>query len=492
MNLWNTAKADHVGARADQQDRVEVFSDHEHGEYLILVSDGVGGHAGGALASQSVVNVARLLWDSRTGSTELRSFLYDLCRKSHDEINRIGVQESVAPRATIAAVFVRREKVGWVHSGDSRVYHFIGKECRGRTRDHSVLQMLVEQKQVKEEDMGTHPDQGVLLQSLGGKDFSEPTIAVKDVASGESYLVCTDGFWERIKREEAGKVVTAGANLQQKLAEAVYEAARRGREKSDNVAAAALAPVTQTIANKLNSPWVLLGAGVAAIVVLVIGLAVLFATNGFSGSSKSETHKSVENPAPPPPQRTPTEGHIATPDPEASNAIGVAVASEKQKEERRKIEEDRQKMAEERRKMEADKKKLADEQKEAEEKRLAAEAEAKRVADAAAAEAEKKKGAEESARKMEEYQRKEREKTLTQAEREMRLRYLATLDDSRPLTLTPRETPRRLNDPNSCSDPKQDGQNRDREAGGKGRTANPKWTPTPSPTPAKWWNPFHL
>src|ERR1051326_7363439 len=99
------AKADHVGARRDQQDRVAVFSDPEAQTHLLVFSDGVGGQEYGALASQAVVDTAEKLWRANhRGQAPQREFLSRLCQEAHEEILRIGRKLESGPRATIVAL----------------------------------------------------------------------------------------------------------------------------------------------------------------------------------------------------------------------------------------------------------------------------------------------------------------------------------------------------------------------------------------------------
>jgi serine/threonine protein phosphatase PrpC len=244
MIPWIAAKADHLGARREQQDRVTVLTFPPRRECLVLVSDGVGGMAGGGLASQAVLDVANKLWAAqKTQPVSPRDFLLKLCQLAHREISRIGKEIDEGPRATIAAAYVYGGEACWVHSGDSRVYQFRDSVMVSRTRDHSILQVLVDRGSVKEEEMGTHPDQGKLLQSLGGDEFKVPTIGNGRVGPGDAFLVCSDGFWEHITPKEIGGMFATGPDLPRSLQQHVNLAAKRGGAKADNVSAAAVALV---------------------------------------------------------------------------------------------------------------------------------------------------------------------------------------------------------------------------------------------------------
>jgi len=134
----------------------------------------MGGHRGGSLAAQTLLEIAETKWDSCSGAPgDPKRFLEHLCQDAHQEINLRGRERGLDPRSTLVALIVRGSRACWVHVGDSRLYLFRGRELRVRTRDHSLVQELVEAGQIAEEDMATHPDQNKLLRSIGGKRLAK-------------------------------------------------------------------------------------------------------------------------------------------------------------------------------------------------------------------------------------------------------------------------------------------------------------------------------
>src|SRR3981081_3336065 len=159
-------QAESKGPRDEQQDAAVWLTSEQLGTALLVVSDGVGGNRGGRVASQIVVEGARRLWQKRNGQfDDPWADIESLCRMAHDQMNQQGEALNVSPRATVVALYLTQSEAYWVHSGDSRLYHFRAGRPIKRTEDHSVLQVMVKQGMVSEETMGTHPDQGRLLQS---------------------------------------------------------------------------------------------------------------------------------------------------------------------------------------------------------------------------------------------------------------------------------------------------------------------------------------
>lgn len=232
------------GPRPEQQDSGICLHDDAQGTALLVIGDGVGGRSGGRLASQKLTQLASELWEERKGHLDKPAEdLAMLCQVAHEHINSEGSKLGISPRTTIVALYLTPSQAFWVHSGDSRLYHFRAGELLERTEDHSLLEIMVQRGAVKEEDMGSHPDQNTLLQSLGGDEFVEPSSGSADITPNDGFLLCTDGFWERTKPEEMAALVFAEQKgAAELLAEAVERALGRNGPKGDNVTVAVALP----------------------------------------------------------------------------------------------------------------------------------------------------------------------------------------------------------------------------------------------------------
>ena len=236
--------AEAIGARDEQQDANIVLSSVERGTALLVVSDGVGGESGGRIASQRVTKVALKMWEDHDGVLpDPAQDLNTLCQLAHEQINADGDRYKVSPRATIVALYLTPTQAYWVHSGDSRLYHFRDGKLIERTEDHSLLQLMLKQGLVKEEQMGSHPDQGLLVQALGGEQYRPPSKGSTQTTAGDAFLLCTDGFWERITLEEMAQLLFEDQpHVQSQLADAVKRAVQRNGPDGDNVTVAIALP----------------------------------------------------------------------------------------------------------------------------------------------------------------------------------------------------------------------------------------------------------
>jgi hypothetical protein len=91
--------------------------------------------------------------------------------------------------------------------------------------------------------MGGHPDQGRLLQSIGGPDYKEPSLDSARTTPDDAFLLCTDGFWERTTEAEMAEVLYAPrAGVKHLLTEAVQRAVERNGPRGDNLTVAVALP----------------------------------------------------------------------------------------------------------------------------------------------------------------------------------------------------------------------------------------------------------
>ena len=228
------------GARDHQEDACGHWFDPAGKQLFAVVADGAGGHGGGAEASKATIASAAQTWEKIPASdlADPAAFLAQWMQDAHLAVNEASAKIHRSARAVVVACFTDGESAHWVHAGDCRLLRFHEGKLVERTRDDSVVQVLFERGDITEEEMGTHPDQSRLLQSLGGEDAPSPRPGNAEVAAGDVLILCSDGFWEHLKPAELEKLAaTPPAKRQHALDLAVAEAVRRAGAKADNTTA---------------------------------------------------------------------------------------------------------------------------------------------------------------------------------------------------------------------------------------------------------------
>ena len=224
----------HQGAREEQQDAAGHISDGKH--LLVVLCDGAGGHRGGSRASKVGVVTARNAFEQAKGRfSDPPAALRDICKTANEEIIRLGETPKLAPRSTIVTLYLDGQQAHWIYMGDSRIYRLRDGKILDRTKDHTMVQILLQHGEITEEEMGTHPDQGRLLRALGSEEEFRPTSLSFDLGKNDAFLLCSDGFWERTTRAEIENLFST-TPTQEKLDAAVAQAVQRNGSRGDNVA----------------------------------------------------------------------------------------------------------------------------------------------------------------------------------------------------------------------------------------------------------------
>jgi protein phosphatase len=231
-----------IGGRRINQDRVGNWSTSEC--LLMAVADGLGGHPHGEVAAEIAIRLLGAAFEREARPTiqDPQGFLFRAMGAAHTEILREGDARGLSdtPRTVLVACIVQGGMAYWTHVGDSRLYLVRDGRILHRTRDHTVVQELVDSGRIREEAAMTHPERNRLLQCLGGIAIPrpEPTSRAK-LARNDLLILCSDGFWSPLTQRQLVHGFTT-----QELATAVEELAelaeRRAGPSSDNVTVVAM------------------------------------------------------------------------------------------------------------------------------------------------------------------------------------------------------------------------------------------------------------
>ena len=234
FSFWEVHSAQEIGRRPDQQDRGGAWLSPDGERVFAVLADGAGGHRQGARAAELAVATAEKLWKDQAPPTASFAFLEEASRAAHEAIDRPDSGASAA-RTTWVALMADARECAWVHSGDSRLYHFAAGQLVARTRDHSVAQILVDQGKIRPEVVSSHPDRSTLLESLGGGEY-QPVEGGSGVLRGDDvFVLCTDGLWNHVSDGEIlAATATPASHRQKAISDLAVESVRRAADDADN------------------------------------------------------------------------------------------------------------------------------------------------------------------------------------------------------------------------------------------------------------------
>lgn len=190
------------GGRAENQDRCGDAATPAGRAFV--VADGLGGHAGGAVAAAACVEASldALKSPGMLSRDRLDAAFEAAQHAVQDAPRRDPAVEGC--RTTAVVLEIARGRAIWGHLGDTRLYLFRSGAIAHQTLDHSMPQALVQTGAIRPEEIRRHPERNRLLKSLGGDGEAIPTLEDEPiaVAAGDAFLLCTDGFWELVTEEE--------------------------------------------------------------------------------------------------------------------------------------------------------------------------------------------------------------------------------------------------------------------------------------------------
>lgn len=166
------------------------------GRHLAVVADGMGGHAGGDVASAStVLDMIHLDHDDYPDGAD--TILADEIQTANSLLSELVHQNPKLSGmgTTVTALLLEDRKLHFAHIGDSRAYRLRNKKFEQVSIDHTFVQRLIDEGRLRPEEAETHPHKNVLMRVLGDVDASpELDLDALDVEPGERWLLCSDGL----------------------------------------------------------------------------------------------------------------------------------------------------------------------------------------------------------------------------------------------------------------------------------------------------------
>jgi serine/threonine protein phosphatase PrpC len=230
------------GARRVNEDRVG-YAERDNA-VIMAVADGLGGHRGGEVAAEILVQTLLHTFQTLRHPVVQRPsvFLALGILQAHHAIIARGQdsQPPIEPRTTCVACLVQNGYAYWAHVGDSRLYLFRQNRFLLRTQDHTTIEELHQGGLLTEQEMLEHPQKSHLLNCLGAA--TTPTMSMGEetlLQPGDTLLACTDGLWEALTPEEIARYLKAAA-LDEAVEEMLLAAQKKKRQACDNVSAVCL------------------------------------------------------------------------------------------------------------------------------------------------------------------------------------------------------------------------------------------------------------
>ncbi len=198
MITWGKS---HIGRVRDANEDCYAIR-YQNGKVFLAVADGMGGHRAGEVASAMAINLLRQHLGSVFNShipdnnRDWLSFLREGVEKCNNSIYKAALQvpEYFGMGTTLTAALILGGRLYFAHVGDSRFYLYRRNELALMTRDHSLVQDLLEEGLVSPKEAQTHPRRHILTQAVGTEREVDVDTKSLELHPGDLCLLCTDGL----------------------------------------------------------------------------------------------------------------------------------------------------------------------------------------------------------------------------------------------------------------------------------------------------------
>ncbi|MNF40066.1 PP2C-family Ser/Thr phosphatase [compost metagenome] len=203
VSAWRSAARTEIGkVRGRNEDALLALPE----QGLWVVADGMGGHQNGALASRLIVEqlAEPSEGDLQQRLDELRKRLHGLNRRLGQELTVTAAQPDPVIGSTVVALLIEGDRAACIWAGDSRCYLWRGSRLYQLSRDHSLLQQLIDEQQLSPAEAARHPAAHALTRAIGASEELKLEILELDILPGDAFLLCSDGLYQDLSADELG------------------------------------------------------------------------------------------------------------------------------------------------------------------------------------------------------------------------------------------------------------------------------------------------
>jgi PPM family protein phosphatase len=226
-----SAAVSHVGKiRANNQDSGYA------GSHLFVVADGMGGHAGGDVASALTVKHLAHIDAEYASAEDAKTALLSALVSANDVLAETVFEHSelTGMGTTVSALILTGDEVAIAHIGDSRIYLHRNSKLEQITSDHTFVQRLVDSGRITQEEAAVHPRRSVLMRVLGDVDATpEIDTLIAQTRQGDRWLLCSDGLSSYVSEDKIKSILGGALDAQESAEKLVKESLDQGAP--DNV-----------------------------------------------------------------------------------------------------------------------------------------------------------------------------------------------------------------------------------------------------------------
>lgn len=219
--------------RPVNEDAFFVSPPDKSGSLLAVVADGMGGHNAGEVASSEAINVIKdVVLDNEHNAKEM---LIEAINSANSTIYNMSLDKQAlyGMGTTITACVIEKDKVTAAQVGDSRLYLIRDEMITQITKDHSLVEMLIENGSITKEDAKHHPQKNVITRAIGTDKEVTADIYEFSICKGDIILLCSDGLVNMVEDEKILSIITRSRTFEKTADKLIAEAENAGG--NDNI-----------------------------------------------------------------------------------------------------------------------------------------------------------------------------------------------------------------------------------------------------------------
>jgi PPM family protein phosphatase len=201
------------------------------GPRLLAIADGMGGHAAGEVASAVAISaIAPLDGQDLTDSDAMLDALADVVASARETLHEISLADPSVEGmgTTLTAMLWAGSKVAVCHIGDSRAYMLRDGDLWQITRDHTLVQSLVDEGRLSPAAAANHPQRSLIIRALQGSTDADPDLGIHEALLGDRYLLCSDGLTDVVGDKAVAHTLSTAADADQAVRQLIEMANENG------------------------------------------------------------------------------------------------------------------------------------------------------------------------------------------------------------------------------------------------------------------------
>jgi PPM family protein phosphatase len=201
------------------------------GPRLLVIADGMGGHAAGEVASAVAISAITPLDKQHfTRGEDMLDALAAAVAAARDTLHDMSVSDPAVEGmgTTLTALLWNDAEVAVCHIGDSRAYLLRDNDLYQITRDHTLIQSLVDEGRLSPAAAANHPQRSLIMRALQGSTDAEPDLAIHEAQLGDRYLLCSDGLTDVVSDKDVHQVLSTVADADEAVDHLITLAIRNG------------------------------------------------------------------------------------------------------------------------------------------------------------------------------------------------------------------------------------------------------------------------